>query len=143
MWYLRQIRYKLFVILGHFYHFAPFVAKKSKFSKNENNVWGYYCFELVCQKSQSYHMSFLRKSPENVFAYFGPLLPFQPICGPKNQNFRKIKKTRGINYSFALVCQKSQSYQMKFFRQSTDNIFAHFGPFLPFYPICGPKNQNF
>ena len=94
----------------------------------------------MCQISQ-YHIKFLRYSPDNVFAYLGPFLPLYPICGPKSQNFQKIKKlpadtiilhqcTKNHNHS---ICSSSQSGQ----------AFFKFGPFLHFYPIFGPKYQNF
>ena len=93
---------------------------------NRYPIWKY------TSKFESNHNFICRK--------FGPFLPFYPIFVPKNQNFQKMNKTPGDTAS---VYQKSQSWHVQFLRYSVDNLFLNFGPFLPFYPIFGPKNKNF
>ena len=80
----------------NFFHFGPFFAflsqkqpEKSKFWKNEKNLWIYHHFTLVYQKSWSYAMLFLRYSAWRMWFLFFILdyfLSFYPPDSPKNQN---------------------------------------------------------
>ena len=91
VWFLRQGARE-----AEFFHFGPFFAflsqkqpEKSKFWKNEKNLWIYHHFTLVYQKSWSYAMLFLRYSAWRMWFLFSILdyfLSFYPPDSPKNQN---------------------------------------------------------
>ena len=61
-----------FVILSHFLPFYPLPndPKKSKFCKNKKRTWWYNHFTHVYQKSQSYHVCFLRYGVQQMFLSF-------------------------------------------------------------------------
>ena len=73
----------------------------------------------------------------------GPVLPFYPICNPKNQNFREMKTMPGDIIVFH-HCTKNHNHSIC---SSSDKVWTSFllilGHFCPFYLICGQKNQNF
>ena len=62
VWFLRYgaRQTEFFIILGHFLPFYPTNPKKSKFWKNEKNIWRYHHFTAVHQRSWSYAILFLR-----------------------------------------------------------------------------------
>ena len=89
---------------------APYGPRKSKFWKNEKNTGRYYYFTNVYNKWQSYDVWFLRYGIQRTefvygiqwteFVILDHFLPFPPAPPPppnnlKNQNFEKMKKTRG------------------------------------------------
>ena len=75
-----------------------------------------------------------------IIFHFGPFLPFYPHNGPKNENFKKMKKTLGDiiilhnptkNHDRMLYC----SWDM-----ACDGCNCYF--YVPFTPTNSPKNQN-
>ena len=78
-----------------------------------------------------------------AFSQIRPFLPFYPIFGPKYQNFQKMKTMAG-DIITVHKCTKNYNHSTC---SSSDtvgtSIFLILGYFLPFYPIFGPKNQNF
>ena len=63
-----------------FYHLLPHGPRKSKFWKNEKNIWRYYHFTNVYQKWQSYDVWFLRYGVQQteVFVILEHFLSFLP-----------------------------------------------------------------
>ena len=74
-----------------------------------------------------------------ILDYFSLL----PHLWPKKSKFFKQRKNTWRYYCFALVHQKSQSYNLSSLHRVRTSFFVILGYFLPFYPICGPKNQIF
>ena len=76
--------------------------------------------------------------------YFGLVLPFYSPNNPKNQTWKKKKKTPWGYYNFAYVHHKWQSYDVWFprYKMQRTELFV-IDRFLPFYPPNNPENQNF
>ena len=80
----------------------------------------------------------------NYFFILGYFLPFYPPNSPKNQNFRKIKKSLEISSFYnsvpkiIIICYTSPEILCEM-----DIIIFHFGPFFALLPPTSPKNQNF
>ena len=92
-------RYNYFSFWAIFCPFTPLTTQKWKFQKkNERNVWRYHFLTQLYQKSWSYVLLFLRYSTwqmQLLFFGLGYFLPFYPTNSPKNENFKKMKKTCG------------------------------------------------
>ena len=89
------------------FHFGLFFAllppsnnlETQKFEKMKKKTWGYHYFTHVHHKSWSYALMFLRYGTWRLqFSLFflGYFLPFQQPNNPENQNFEKMKWTRGV-----------------------------------------------
>ena len=91
-------------------------------------------------------MQFLRYGVRQakVFVILGHFLLFQPPDNPENQNF-KTEKNTWTYYNFTHLHHKWQSWCVvpEIWSTTTNRIFCHSGPFLPFYPPMNPENQNF
>ena len=67
-------------------------------------------------------------------------LPFYPLTCPKNQNFKKMKKTPG-DIIISHKCKKNHDHMLYFsWDMAHDNaIIFHFELFLPFYALTAQK----
>ena len=78
-WHIEQNILKL-VILGHFLSYYPLKLPKTKILKNEEICWRYHHYTHAHQKSQSYHVRFLRYGVRQTefFVILDCFLPFYP-----------------------------------------------------------------
>ena len=105
-----------------------------------NKTPGQYCFALVHQKSQPFHLQFLecRQAVCSILA----ILALFPHWWPKKSKFQKMNKTP----SYSIVSHqytKNHNHSTDRSSNSADKLISHFGPFLIFYNNCDPKYQNF
>ena len=126
-----------------FCHFMPIFALlphyrpwKLKFEKNIENIWRYYPFTHVHNKSRSYDVRFLRYKVQRTkfFVILGHFLPFDPPDNPKNQDFEKIRKT-ARDIIILHLCTTNDNHMMygswdMWQTSVTDIIFCHFGSFF-------------
>ena len=137
---VRLLRYGVWQII--FCHFRPFCAllphhwpQKLKFGKNVKSTWRYYAFTHVHDKSRSYDLWFLRyKVTKDTVVIVGHFLPLDPP-NPKNQNFKKIKKTPGDIIILHLCTTNDDIWCMAPSRQN-------FGLFFALLPPNILNNQN-
>ena len=145
-WDIEQNILKL-VILGYFLLFYPLKTLKIKILKNEKFCWRYHHFKLVYQKSQSCELWFLRYRvwQTEFFVILDSFLPFYPPMDPKNQNFKKMKKT-SKDIIILYMCTINGSHMMCGswdMECNEQNFLSFLDSFSPFYPPNNPKNQNF
>ena len=84
-----------------------------KISKNEKNVWRYHHFTQLYQKLWLGAILFLRYGAWPMLLLFFILsyfLPFYPSNSPKNENFKRMKKTPGD--IILHTCTKSYDYRL-------------------------------
>ena len=76
----------------------PLTVQKMKISKKWRNAWRYHHFTQVYQKSWSYAILFLWcVTGVIVILFWAIFLPFYPNNTPKNENFKKMKKSLEIS----------------------------------------------
>ena len=84
---------EFFVNLGHFLPFYPLTTTKIKINKNKKSIWRWHHFTHKYQKSQSYHVCFLRYEIQKTIFYFGPFFcPFTPLLTTKRNIWNNCKK---------------------------------------------------
>ena len=112
----------IMLIMGHFCPFTWFMFQKIKSFENEKNHNNITC------------SIYLRQSLDKFFVIFGHFYPF-PICGPKYQNFQKMKYKHGD----IIVLHKCAKNHNHITWSSLDRvqttfllILGHFGPYAPF-----------
>ena len=96
----------------------PLTNQKIKILKKWKRHMEIYHFTQVYHKWQSCDVRFLRYQPWHTrfFVILDRLLPFYSPNNPKNQNFKKLKKTPWRYHHFSTVYQKSWSYAILFLR---------------------------
>ena len=140
-----------------FCHFRPFFAllpncwtQKLKFGKNVKNTWRYYPFTHAYHKLRSYDTWFLRYKVQrteflSVWAIF---LPFDLPNNPKNQNFKKLKKSPEDIIILHLRTTNDHhvmygSWEAECNKHNFLSFWAIFCPSPPPPPPKNPENQNF
>ena len=100
---------EIFAILS----FQPFDKLKNHNFNIEKNTWRYYHFTYLHHKRQSYDVWFLRSGAwrTEFFAILDHFFHFYPLNNPKNQNFRKIKKPRGVIIALHM-CTINENHMM-------------------------------
>ena len=80
-----------------------------------------------------------------VIFHFGHFFALSPPNSPKNENFKKIKKTSG-DIIILHKCTRTHDRMLLFLRYGVWRMFFffHIGLFFPFpLPPNSPKNKNF
>ena len=125
---------------GHFFppFTPPLTAQKiKKFKKNEKKPWRYNHLTQVYQKLWSRALLFLRwRMTDVIIFHFGPFLPFYPHNGPKNENFKKMKKTLG---DIIILHNRTKNHDRMLYcswDMACDgcNCYFYFGLLLAIYP---------
>ena len=117
IWFLR---YELqqtdfFVILGHFLPFYPRNRPKNKISKKKKRkkkAWRYHHFTQVIPKIMimCYTVPEIWYVTDVIFSFhFGKFFALLPPNSPKNENFKKMKKTTGWSNGLVVKALGSQS----------------------------------
>ena len=123
-----------------FCYFRPFFAllphywpRKLKFGKNVKNTWRYYPFTHVYHKSRSYDVWFLRYKVQRTkfFVILGHFLPYDPPNNPKNQSFKKTKKSPGDIIILCMSTINTNSWDMECVSQIFFSFWAIFCRFTP------------
>ena len=127
-------------------------SRKSKFWKNgekkENkNTWNYYYFTNVYHKWQPYDVWFLRYGMEqtNCFVILKHFLPFYTPGNLKNQNFERMKTTRGdiLILNMCTINFNHMMYGSWDIKHDRYNFLSFWTIFCPFTLIKTQKKQNF
>ena len=135
----------------------PLTALKTKISKKwrKKNTWTNHHFTQVCQNHE--HMLYcswdmVRDRCNCYFWFHAIFCSFYPHNSPKNENFKKMKKTRWKKKkcleksSFYTSVPKIMiiCYTVSEIWHMTDVILTfHFVLFFAFLPHKSPKNGNF
>ena len=99
---------------------------------NENHMM-YDSWDMKCAK-------------QIFFVILGYFLPSYPRNSPKNENWKKLKKSTWKYHHFTQVYEKSWSYAILFLRYGAWRmklLLFMLGYFLPLYPHNSPKNEKF
>ena len=114
-------------------------------NKIKKNVWRYYYFTPVCQKSWWYNLQFLKDRASQTET--GNFRSSVALLLPKkiqNTKFWNNEKHSWAYHRFTHVYRKSQSYDVWFLRYGVrqTKFFVILGHFLPFYPPNDAENLN-
>ena len=122
---------------GSFFSLLPHPLKTPKNRILGKKCWRYHHFTHVYQKPKSYKVWFLRHGVRHrIFCHFGSFFSLLPPNNPENQYFKKNEKIIWRCHHFALVYQKSQSYDVCFLTYGVQQtyffvILGHFWSFTP------------
>ena len=118
--------------------------------KIKENTWQYHYFTPAYQTFW-YDVQFLRQgvwqTGLGTFEWLLPIHPPNPPSPPpkKNKTQKFEKNERNCRYQ-CYVCVPKVTITwctVPELRSEMDIIFCHFRPFLPFYPLNNPGNQDF
>ena len=142
---------EFFVILGHFFPYAPRTTWKTKILKkwkktNNNHNWRPHHFTLVYNKWRIiWCMAPEIWSVTNIiFSDFGlylALLLLHPLNGPENQNFKKLKKVLGdiIILHTCTINNNPMMYGSWNMEGKGQNFLSFWTIFCPFTPLTTQK----
>ena len=113
--------------------------------KIKKNVWRYYYFTPVCQKSWWYNLQFLKdRASQTEIGNFSSSVALLLLKKIQNTKFWNNEKHSWAYDRFTHVYQKSQSYDVWFLRYGVrqTKFFVILGHLLPFYPPNDAENLN-
>ena len=145
-WDIKHGRQNLLSFWAIFCPFTPQHSEKSKFWKNEKNVWRYYHSTLVYHKLQSCDVWFLRYGAwqTEFFVILDYFLPFYPPNNLKNQQMKKTSR----DIIMLHICTINENHMMygswdvEHDRQIFFSLLTIFCPFTP-PPPNNTENQKF
>ena len=125
--------------------FPPYGLRKSKFWKNEKNIWRYYHFTNVDHKWQSYDVWFLRYGGRQteIFVILGHFLHFYSSNNQKNENLKKMKKAPGniIILQMWIINDNHMMYSSWHMELDRQNFFVILDSFFPFTFLTIQKSK--